>query len=70
MAPVRLERKPHQVRRGCQLPEGRVDAENLHEVIRNLDGLSMGVPPHPMREIPTHMQQQTIGVPKQFLVPL
>ena len=44
---------PHQARRGDPLPGGGIgevfedgdDALSLHEVLRNIKGLSMGVPP-------------------------
>ena len=62
--------EPRYVERGGQLPTEGGDADSLHEVLRNLEGLTMGVPPLPMREIPAHMQRHTVGVPEQFLVPL
>jgi len=69
---------PHHARRGDWLPgvgmgaaaEDGDDGQSLCEVLRNLEGLSMGVPPLPVREIPSHMQQHIVGVPKRLLVPL
>lgn len=50
--------------------EERDDLQSLRGILRNLEGLSMGVLPLPMREILAHMNHHTVGVPKPFLVPL
>lgn len=70
MVPLRPAGEPRHMRRGGQLPTVGGDANNLHDFLRKLGGLSMGIPPLPMREVPTHMQRHIVGVPEQLLVPL
>ena len=36
----------------------------LQEVERNLQGLTMGIPPLRRGEVPLHLQRHTVGVPK------
>jgi hypothetical protein len=36
----------------------------LREVERNLQGLTMGIPPLQRREVPLHLQRHTVGVPE------
>ena len=36
----------------------------LQEVERNLQGLTMGIPPLQRREVPLHLQRHTVGVPE------
>jgi hypothetical protein len=36
----------------------------LREVERNLQGLTMGIPPLRRREVPLHLQRHTVGVPE------
>jgi hypothetical protein len=36
----------------------------LWEVERNLQGLTMGIPPLRRREVPLHLQRHTVGVPE------
>jgi len=40
--------------------EGK-DTQSLHELARNLEGLSMGVLPLPMREILIHLHRHIVG---------
>ena len=81
MAPVQPVGAPRYARRGLQLPGAGTpvedaeaddddDAQVLHELSRNLEGLSMGIPPLPMREVPVRLQRHTVGVPERYLVPL
>ena len=81
MAPIRPFGAPRYARRGLQLPGAGAPVEDaqsgddddtqvLHELSRNLEGLSMGIPPLPMREVPVRLQQHTVGVPERYLVPL
>ena len=81
MAPVRPAGAPRYARRGLQLPAAGApveeteagdddDTQILHELSRNLEGLSMGIPPLPMREVPVRLQRHTVGVPERYLVPL
>ena len=81
MAPVRPVGAPRYARRGLQLPgvgapvgdaeaDDDDDAQVLHELSKNLEGLSMGIPPLPMREVPVHLQRHIVGVPERYLVPL
>ena len=46
------------------------DVQVLHELSRNLEGLSMGIPPLPMREVPVRLQRHIVGVLERYLVPL
>ena len=72
---------PRYAQRGLQLPGAGApvedveageddDAQVLHELSRNLEGLSMGIPPLPMREVPVHLLRHTVGVSERYLVPL
>ena len=81
MAPVRPVGAPRYAWRGLQLPGAGAlvedaeagdddDTQVLHELSRNLEGLSMGIPPLPMREVPVRLQRHTVGVPERYLVPL
>jgi hypothetical protein len=36
----------------------------LREVERNLQGLTMGIPPLRRGEVPLHLQRHTVGVPE------
>jgi hypothetical protein len=36
----------------------------VRELERNLQGLTMGIPPLRRREVPLHLQRHTVGVPK------
>ena len=56
VALVRPAGEPRYVQRGGQLHAGGGDADSLREVLRNLEGWTMGVRPLLMREIPAHMQ--------------
>ena len=38
----------------------------LQEVERNLQGLTMGIPPLRRGEVPLHLQRHTVGVPKNI----
>jgi hypothetical protein len=42
----------------------RVPVIGLREVERNLQGLTMGIPPLRRGEVPLHMQRNTVGVPE------
>ena len=81
MAPVRPSGPPHYGQRGLQLPGAGAPVEDaeagddddtqiLHELSRNLEGLSMGIPPLPILEVPVHLQRHIVGVPERYLVPL
>jgi hypothetical protein len=41
-------------------------AGGLHEVERNLRGLTMGVPSMRLRDVPYHLQRHTMGVPESL----
>jgi hypothetical protein len=43
-----------------------VPVMGLREVERNLQGLTMGIPPLRRGEVPLHMQRHTVGVPKNI----
>jgi hypothetical protein len=43
-----------------------VPAVGLREVERNLQGLTMGIPPLRRGEVPLHLQQHTVGVPENI----
>jgi hypothetical protein len=38
----------------------------LQEVERNLQGLTMGIPPLQRGEVPLHLQRHTVGVPENI----
>ena len=38
----------------------------LREVERNLQGLTMGIPPLRRRDVPLHLQRHTVGVPENI----
>jgi hypothetical protein len=42
----------------------------LREVERNLQGLTMGIPPLRRGEVPLHLQRHTMGVPENINSPL
>lgn len=78
MAPICLLGVPRHARWGDHLPRARVEAEVaivieegddtqiLHEATVNLEGLSMGMSPLPVREILIHMQRHTVVVLLSF----
>ena len=79
--PVRPVGAPRYARRELQLlgasapaedveAAGDDDSQVLHELSRNLEGLSMGIPALPMWEVPVRLQRHTVGVPERYLVPL
>ena len=81
VALVRPAGAPRYARRGLQLPGAGTPVEDaeadddddtqiLHELSRNLEGLSMGIPPRPLREVLVRLQRHTVGVPERYLVPL
>jgi hypothetical protein len=41
-------------------------AGGLQEVERNLQGLTMGVPPLRRQDVPLHLQRHTVGVPESL----
>jgi hypothetical protein len=41
-------------------------ARGLHEVERNLRGLTMGVPSMRLQDVPLHLQRHTVGVPESL----
>jgi hypothetical protein len=43
-----------------------VPAVGLREVERNLQGLTMGIPPLRRGEVPLHLQRHTVGVPENI----
>jgi len=43
-----------------------VPVVGLWEVERNLQGLTMGIPPLQRGEVPLHMQRHTVGVPENI----
>lgn len=55
VALVRPTGEPHYVLWGGQLHARGGDTDSLCEVLRKLEGLTMGFPPLPVTEIPTHM---------------
>jgi hypothetical protein len=42
----------------------RLPVIGLREVERNLQGLTMGIPPLRRGEVPLHLQRHTVGVPE------
>jgi hypothetical protein len=54
-------------RRGAQVAaDPTVLAVGLREVERNLQGLTMGIPPLRRGEMLLHLQRHTVGVPKNI----
>jgi hypothetical protein len=43
-----------------------VPVMGLREVERNLQGLTMGIPPLRRGEVPLHLQRHTVGVPENI----
>jgi hypothetical protein len=43
-----------------------VPVMGLREVERNLQGLTMGIPPLQRGEVPLHLQRHTVGVPRNI----
>jgi hypothetical protein len=43
-----------------------VPVVGLQEVERNLQGLTMGIPPLRRGDVPLHLQQHTVGVPENI----
>jgi hypothetical protein len=43
-----------------------VPVVGLQEVERNLQGLTMGIPPLRLGEVPLHLQWNTVGVPENI----
>jgi hypothetical protein len=43
-----------------------VPVMGLQEVERNLQGLTMGIPPLQRGEVPLHLQRNTVGVPENI----
>jgi hypothetical protein len=43
-----------------------VPAVGFREVERNLQGLTMGIPPLRRGEVPLHLQRHTVGVPENI----
>jgi hypothetical protein len=65
---VRLADIPVPGRRGGILvvADPTVPVMGLREVERNLQGLTMGIPPLQRGEVPLHLQRHTVGVPENI----
>jgi hypothetical protein len=70
---VRLVDIPVPGRRGCipvmaepVIADPVAPVVGLREVERNLQGLTMGIPPLRRGDVPLHLQRHTVGVPESL----